>query len=165
MGPWSRAALSKRGNLWLRRQDSNLQSPDPESGALPIWPLLSAAPQNITNGHHARHLGSEMRRRENASKSMRALSDRGMTQRFGVPIHQRVASREQRRILGVTFDHVAEFAEVVDQQAEASLVFVGRLQRLQQVGDEIFEFGLLDFERNLERALERYPGGRIALRF
>src|SRR5229473_2717807 len=28
---------------WLRREDSNLQSPDPESGALPVWPLLSAS--------------------------------------------------------------------------------------------------------------------------
>src|SRR5713226_5671003 len=108
MGPSSRADFSWPANRWLRRQDSNLQSPDPESGALPIWPLLSAAPQNITNGHHARHLASVMRARETASKSTRALSDRGMTQRFGVPIHQRVASREQRRILGVALDHVAE---------------------------------------------------------
>lgn len=28
--------------LLLRRQDSNLQLPDPESGALPIWPLLNS---------------------------------------------------------------------------------------------------------------------------
>src|SRR5450759_195237 len=28
---------------WLARKDSNLQSPDPESGALPIRPLASAA--------------------------------------------------------------------------------------------------------------------------
>ena len=27
--------------IWLARQDSNLQLPDPESGALPIWPLAS----------------------------------------------------------------------------------------------------------------------------
>src|SRR6266478_6853717 len=120
MGPSSRAALSRAENRWLRRQDSNLQSPDPESGALPIWPLLSAAPQNITNGHHARHLASESRARRRSHRC--ALSNRGMAQRFGVPIHQRVASREQRRILGVALDHVAELAEVVDQQAEASLV-------------------------------------------
>src|SRR5258707_14735526 len=61
MGPSSRAASSRAENRWLRRQDSNLQSPDPESGALPIWPLLSAAPQNITNGSRPRHLGSELR--------------------------------------------------------------------------------------------------------
>src|SRR5882757_963515 len=103
--------------------------------------------------------------RESPASNRRVLSSRGMPQRFGVPIHQRVASREERRILRVTFDHVAEFAEVMYQEAEASLVFVGCLQRLQQVGNEIFEFGLLDFERNLERALERDSGGRIALRF
>src|SRR3977135_1736486 len=107
MGPSSRAAWSRPEYRWLRRQDSNLQSPDPESGALPIWPLLSAAPQNINNGLDARHLASELRACQ--ILSMRALSDRGMAQRFGVPIHQRVASREQRRILGVTLDHVAKF--------------------------------------------------------
>src|SRR5882757_3398719 len=111
MGPSSRAAWSRPEYRWLRRQDSNLQSPDPESGALPIWPLLSAAPQNITNGHHARHLASELRTRE------------------------------------------------------TSLVFVGRLQRLQKIRDEILEFGLLDFERDLERALERDSGSGIELRF
>src|SRR5208282_6005510 len=39
---------------WLRRKDSNLQSPDPESGALPIWPLLSAS-ANITKRPSPRH--------------------------------------------------------------------------------------------------------------
>src|ERR1700691_5525927 len=43
MGPSLRALGARILVTWLRRQDSNLQSPDPESGALPIWPLLSAA--------------------------------------------------------------------------------------------------------------------------
>src|SRR5713101_1542841 len=164
MGPSSRADFSWPANRWLRRQDSNLQSPDPESGALPIWPLLSAAPQNITNGHHARHLASVMRTR-GPHRNRRALSDRGMAQRFGVPIHQRVASREQRRILAMTFDHVAEFAEIVNEQAQASLVFVRRLESLQQIGHEIFEFGLLHFERYPECAFERDSRRRVAPRF
>lgn len=33
----------------LRSQDSNLELPDPESGALPIWPLLNKV-QHITYG-------------------------------------------------------------------------------------------------------------------
>ena len=37
-------------------------------------------------------------------------------------------------------DHVAELAEVMDQQALAALVFVAILQRLQQVADQILEF-------------------------
>ena len=36
-------------SLMLRRQDSNLQLPDPESGALPIWPLLNSV-ENIETG-------------------------------------------------------------------------------------------------------------------
>jgi hypothetical protein len=32
---------------WLRRKDSNLQSPDPESGGLPISRLLKVANDKI----------------------------------------------------------------------------------------------------------------------
>src|SRR5450755_2254874 len=41
--PDGRVSYRIGARIWLRREDSNLQSPDPESGALPVWPLLSAA--------------------------------------------------------------------------------------------------------------------------
>jgi hypothetical protein len=34
--------MAASASRWLRREDSNLQSPDPESGGLPISRLLSA---------------------------------------------------------------------------------------------------------------------------
>ncbi len=52
-------------------------------------------------------------------------------------------------------DHVAQFAEVVDQQTLTTLIFVVLLQRLQQVADHLFEFALLDFQSDRERALNR----------
>ena len=70
-------------------------------------------------------------------------------------IAERIAAAQQQRILAVLLDHVAKFAEVVDQQPEASLVFIGRLHGFQQIGDEILEFGFLDFESHLQRALDR----------
>src|SRR5271167_306633 len=131
MGPPSRALwLRAMQSCWLRRQDSNLQSPDPESGALPIWPLLSAA------------LKYNQRPSRAPPRIRTRLPDCGVAERLGVTVDQRVASREQRGIGGVALDHVAQLAEVVDQQAQASLVLVGRLQGLQQIRDEIFEFGL-----------------------
>ena len=46
--PWrarkfARMEIGKERRRWLARKDSNLQSPDPESGALPIRPLASDA--------------------------------------------------------------------------------------------------------------------------
>src|ERR1700683_2507616 len=123
MGPSSRALAARILVTWLRRQDSNLQSPDPESGALPIWPLLSAALK-----YNQRLSCAPPHRRDAAC---RMLPDRRVAQRLGVSIHQRVASREQRRVGRVTLDHVPELAEVVNQQAQASLVFIGRLQCFQ----------------------------------
>ena len=40
----------------LRRQDSNLQLPDPESGALPIWPLLNAEQIIFKKKHYSNSL-------------------------------------------------------------------------------------------------------------
>src|SRR5208282_4106711 len=145
MGPSPRAGDSARAlckNRWLRRQDSNLQSPDPESGALPIWPLLSAA------------LKYNQRESPAPPGPGATLPCRGVAKRLGVTIDQRVASRQQRRVGRVAFDHVAQLAKVVDQQAQASLVLVGRLQSLEQIRHHIFEFRFLDFERDLERAFE-----------
>src|SRR5579862_8938355 len=93
-----------------------------------------------------------------------ALPYRGVAECLGVTIDQRVASREQRGVRRVAFNHVAQLAEVVDQQSQASLVLVGRLQRLQQIGYEILELGFLDFERDLERAIELDSGRRVGLR-
>src|ERR1035437_2898246 len=92
------------------------------------------------------------------------LPDCGVAKRLGVTIDQRVASRQQGRIGRVAFDHVAQLAEVVDQQAQASLVLIGRLQSLQQIRDEVFEFGFFDIECDLEGAFELDSGGCVALR-
>src|SRR5437870_13002079 len=102
MGPWSRAALIAARNCWLRRQDSNLQSPDPESGALPIWPLLSAA---FIYNHPRTHFQEATRGVPTARESVRGG---GVTERFGVMIDEFVASRKQRRVLAILLDHVAE---------------------------------------------------------
>src|SRR5580700_6700716 len=114
MGPSSRASAGAPWVYWLRRQDSNLQSPDPESGALPIWPLLSAALK------YNQRLSCAPPHRRDATCA--TLSDRRVAQRLGVSIHERVASREQRRVGRVALDHIAKLAEVVNQQAQASLV-------------------------------------------
>src|SRR6516165_5388425 len=53
MGP-SVAYPPQGGWVWLRRKDSNLQSPDPESGGLPISRLLSAG-KNIAKHPVSRH--------------------------------------------------------------------------------------------------------------
>ena len=74
-------------------------------------------------------------------------------QRLGMAIAKGVAAVEQRGILTIVLDHVAEFAEVMDQQPQTAFVLVRRLHRLQQIGDQIFELGFFDFERHLKGAL------------
>src|SRR5262249_61276463 len=58
--------------VWLRRNDSNLQSPDPESGGLPISRLLSSY-QNIAKHRVSRHRrrGAERRSVYEACNSTR----------------------------------------------------------------------------------------------
>ena len=76
-----------------------------------------------------------------------------MAQGLGVAIAQGIAAGEERGILTIVLDHVAKFAEVVDQQPQAAFVLIRRLHRFQQVSDQIFELGFFDFERHLKGAL------------
>ena len=55
---------------------------------------------------------------------------RGLAQRRGVALDQFVAARQQRLILAVALDHVAQVAEVVDQQPLIALVLAFLLDRL-----------------------------------
>ncbi len=81
-----------------------------------------------------------------------------------MPIYQRVAALEQVRVLRVLLDHVTQLAEVMHQQPQASLVLI-RLQRLEQIRDEVLELGLLDLERDFQCLLEREPGLRAIFEF
>src|ERR1700685_2514033 len=74
-------------------------------------------------------------------------------------IDQRVASLQQVRILRVVLDHVAQLAEVMHQQPQASLILVG-IRRFEDFSDQVLELGLLDFERYLQRLLQSQPGMR-----
>src|SRR5271163_2614365 len=116
MGPIGARLPCVREN-WLRREDSNLQSPDPESGALPIRLLLSA--QAIIYSRHR-----DMRpcaplpprtyrpcagssydvRGARIARVFRADARSacgGESQRLGVMVDQLVAALEQRRILAM----------------------------------------------------------------
>jgi hypothetical protein len=122
MGSLGRLARRKARRFWLRREDSNLQSPDPESGALPIWPLLSAAfIYNHLRSHFqgaAQHLPAAI---------MKLVGGRGVAQRFSVMVDELVAARKQGGVLAMLLDHVAQLAEVVHQQALATLVLAALL--------------------------------------
>ena len=63
----------------------------------------------------------------------------------------------------MALDHVAQLAEVVDQQPQATLVFVGRLHCLEQIGDQILELGFLDFQRDPQGVFDRETGTSVAL--
>jgi hypothetical protein len=49
MGPFQAVCRFGRGRSKLRREDSNLQHPDPESGVLPVGRLLNTAADAALN--------------------------------------------------------------------------------------------------------------------
>src|SRR5260370_19275215 len=145
--------------MWLRREDSNLQSPDPESGGLPISRLLSASLIYT----HRRDLFQAPRRRRSASGAARSsVACRFIAQGFRVMVDEFVAALKQCGVLAVLLDHVAQFAQVMHQQPLASLILVVLLERLKEIANHVLEFGLLDFDRDRERPLDREGGIRLA---
>jgi hypothetical protein len=112
---------------WLRREDSNLQSPDPESGGLPISRLLSASLIYTHRGD----LFQEPRRRGAPLPARSSVACRLIAQGFRVMVDEFVAALKQCGVLAVLLDHIAELAEVVYQQPLASLILVVLLERLQ----------------------------------
>ena len=75
-----------------------------------------------------------------------------------------VHPRQQRAILAVALDHVAEVAEVVDRELHGALPFPLALQRGEQIENEVLDFRALDLEGGLERTRERDVGTRLDLR-
>jgi hypothetical protein len=98
---------------------------DPESGALPIWPLLSADSQLYPSFHYlpkavvsARHFLRHPLANSldclTRKRAVRLAADCAGPQAFGVMIDKFVATLQQRGILAMLLDHIAQFAQVVD---------------------------------------------------
>src|SRR5437588_12089729 len=99
MGP----VLPEQRVGWLRREDSNLQSPDPESGGLPISRLLSA--DFTYSGEPPR-----FQVRFGLTGGCGAVA-----QGLGVMVDQLIASLQQGGVAAMLLDHVAQFSEVMHQ--------------------------------------------------
>src|SRR5712692_4101717 len=56
-------------------------------------------------------------------------------------LQQLVGARQQRVVAGMLFDHVAQVAEVVDQQLHGAFPLGLALQRPQQIEDHVFDLG------------------------
>jgi hypothetical protein len=73
---------------------------------------------------------------------------------LSVMVDKLIAALKKRGIVAMLLDHVAQFAEVMNQQTLAALVLVVLLQRPQEVTNHVFQFGLLYFERDRQCALQ-----------
>ena len=84
-----------------------------------------------------------------------------MTQNFSVMINQLVAALQQRGVVTMLFDHVAQFTKVMNQKALTTFVLIVLLQRAQQIADHVFKFSLFHLKRDCQRAFEHQLVGRL----
>ena len=84
-----------------------------------------------------------------------------MTQDFSVTVNELVAALQQRRIMAVLLDHVAQLAKVMNQQALTAFVLIVLPQRAQEVAHHVFEFGLFNFECDGKCTLKHQRFGRL----
>jgi hypothetical protein len=68
----------------------------------------------------------------------------------------RVGTRQQRLIFSKLFHHVAEIAEIMNQQFDRLIAQGFFFDDMQQLDDNIFEFRPLQVDRHLKGAFDRH---------